>query len=94
MENFASLMRRAQLFQRLDSDPTKQEWYGGYMRGLRRAHHGEQSGTPAEHEQYMAMSGERQALGDGYRSGFAGVPVPMGEPVTTEERNSATITQK
>jgi len=50
------------------------------MRGLRRVHHGEQFGTQAEHDQYMAMSGERQALGDGYRSGFAGRAIPVIEP--------------
>lgn len=49
--------------------------YGaGYLRGLRRHYHGEKFGTAEEHETWLAMTGHRQEMGDGYRDGFAGQP--------------------
>jgi len=65
--------------------------YGaGYQRGLRRHYHGDNFGTTDEHESWMAISGARQAQGDGYRDGFAGLP-PNAEwsPKTTAERVDA-----
>ena len=74
MSNFASLMRRADTLRRVESDPIKSEWWVGYMRGLRRAHHGEQFGSQAEHDLWLSASESddptRCALGDGYRSGL------------------------
>ncbi|GJL55809.1 MAG: hypothetical protein NPIRA02_29410 [Nitrospirales bacterium] len=75
MKNFESLMNQARTFQQLEPDPQKQDWYVGYMRGLRRAYHGERFGTAEEHLVYMDMGGDRQALGDGYRAGYAGKPI-------------------
>lgn len=63
--------------------------YGaGYQRGLRRHHHGENFGTQAEHEQWLALTGHRQAMGDGYRDGFAGRPPSRrpGRPTTLAAR--------
>lgn len=62
--------------------------YGaGYQRGLRRHYHGQNFGTPAEHDTWMAMSGYRQEQGDGYRDGFAGLqPNPEWAPKTSAER--------
>lgn len=74
MSNFSSLLRRADTLRRLISDPIESEWWAGHMRGLRRAHHGEQFGTQAEHEMWLAASESsdpmRAALGRGYRSGL------------------------
>ena len=45
MSNFSSLMRRADTIRRFETDPLIETWWAGYMRGLRRAHHGETFGT-------------------------------------------------
>lgn len=50
------------------------EYGDGYRRGVRRHYHGEQFGTDSEHEQWLNLKDHQQALGDGYRDGFAGVP--------------------
>lgn len=74
MSNFQSLMRRADTLRRLESDPINESWWTGYMRGLRRAHHGERFGTTAEHEMWLSASEssdpKRAALGRGYRAGM------------------------
>lgn len=74
MSNFASLMRRADTLRRVESDPVRSEWWTGYMRGLRRAHHGERFGSEAEHEMWLAAEQSddphRAALGRGYRAGL------------------------
>ena len=74
MSAFASLMRRADMLQRVEPDPARAEWYAGYMRGLRRAHHGERFGTEAEHELWLSASEStdqmRAALGRGYLAGL------------------------
>lgn len=64
---FQALARRARL---LESD------YGaGYLRGLRRAYHGERFGTADEHALWsrMGLDGDhRVELGRGYRDGLSG----------------------
>ena len=50
------------------------EYGDGYRRGVRRHYPGEQFGTESEHEQWLNLKDHQQALGDGYRDGFAGVP--------------------
>lgn len=76
MSNFASLMRRADTLRRLSdgSNPFESDWWAGYMRGLRRAHHGEAFGTAAEHAMWMDAANssdpQRAALGRGYRAGL------------------------
>ena len=74
MSNFQSLMRRADTLRRLETDPIRAEWYVGYVRGLRRAHHGENFGTASEHEMWFDAAGSsdpmRAALGRGYRAGL------------------------
>ena len=73
MHDFASLMRRAEALRRGAPDP---EWWTGYVRGLRRAHHGEEFGTQAEHELLLLMlespDPQRAELGRGYRAGLTG----------------------
>lgn len=67
-------MRRADTLRRVESDPLRSEWWVGYMRGLRRAHHGERFGSQAEHEMWLAAADstdpKRSALGQGYRAGL------------------------
>lgn len=84
MSNFASLMRRADTLRRGENDPVKQDWWTGYMRGLRRAHHGAAFGTESEHQMWLSLgevangmnskqavlSASRAALGRGYRAGL------------------------
>ena len=74
MSNFVSLLRRADTLRRYEDDPVKSDWWAGYMRGLRRAHHGENFGTQAEHEMWLSASEsddtQRAALGRGYRAGL------------------------
>lgn len=75
MSNFAALMRRADTMRRLTSDALESDWWAGYMRGLRRAHHGERFGTEAEHQLWLSAAAStdpsRSALGLGYRAGLS-----------------------
>lgn len=80
MSDFASLLRRADTCRRIESEQggykaiLRAEWWAGYMRGLRRAHHGERFGTDAEHALWLSASEStdpsRAALGRGYRAGL------------------------
>ena len=74
MENFNSLMQRAETLRRLERDPIHGEWWAGYLRGLRRAHHGEKFGDADEHTKFLAAGDSddpsRAALGRGYRAGL------------------------
>lgn len=67
-------MRRADDMLRAESDPAKAEWWRGYVRGLRRAHHGERFGSEAEHATWLAAADSddplRAALGKGYAAGL------------------------
>jgi len=59
-----------------------QDYWAGYQRGLRRAHHGESFGTNDEHQQWLALANgddpDRQARGRGYRDGLRGEPSRSG----------------
>jgi len=48
-------------------------YWMGYLRGLRRGHHGAAFGTTAEHERWLWLLGSpsasRHAVGRGYRDG-------------------------
>ena len=74
MTPFTTLMRRADTLRRFESDPVRGAWWTGYMRGLRRAHHGQSFGTGAEHMLFMSAANSddatRAALGRGYRAGL------------------------
>lgn len=74
MSNYSSLLRRADTMRRHDDDPARAEWWAGYKRGLRRAHHGERFGSEAEHGLWLAAAdstdSQRAALGRGYRAGL------------------------
>ena len=68
-------MRRADTLRRLETEPVRQQWWAGYMRGLRRTHHGENFGTDTEHQLWLSATESddpmRAALGRGYRAGIA-----------------------
>jgi hypothetical protein len=78
---FQMLARRAKL---LTGD------YGaGYLRGLRRAHHGAHFGTADEHALWsrLGLNGDiRDELGRGYRDGLAGANAAprIGRPTVAE----------
>ena len=78
MRTFASLMRRADTLRRIETDPIKTDWWVGYMRGLRRSHHGENFGTKSEHELWLSAIDSPDeslaALGRGYRAGLTMEP--------------------
>lgn len=66
------------------------DYAAGYQRGLRRHHHGDNFGTLAEHEMWLAMSGHRQEQGDGYRDGCAGA-APRGFHGNLGNQNAAGV---
>lgn len=72
--SFQTLIRRADTCRRFEADPYRKEWWRGYMRGIRRAHHGERYGTEHDHELWLSFAGapdpSRDALGRGYRAGL------------------------
>lgn len=74
MRPHASLLRRADTLRRMTSNPVESAWWAGYMRGLRRAHHGEAFGTQAEHDLFLSAASsdnpQRAALGRGYLAGL------------------------
>lgn len=74
MTAFASLVRRADTMLRVEGDPIKAEWWRGYLRGLRRAHHGDRFGSATEHETFLAAADSddplRASLGRGYAAGL------------------------
>lgn len=71
---FRELMNYGGAMQRTTADPLQVDFWTGYMRGLRRAHHGRSFGTDAEHEQWLALRGDaneaRDMQGRGYRRGI------------------------
>ena len=62
---FRRAMLRADTFANLS--PNDAAYWTGFRRGLRRLHHGERFGTHAEHEQWIALDGDR---GRGYDDGL------------------------
>ena len=54
--------------------PEKEDYYAGYMRGLRRGFHGGGFGVDREHTRWMNLifntSIRKQASGQGYRDGL------------------------
>ena len=76
---FKNEMRRAEAARKNESDPLRDGYWMGYIRGLRRNYHGEKFGTEAEHKKWMALADDsadesRRQRGLGYRAGleFAG----------------------
>lgn len=71
---FEHEMARARTMQGLDTGGS--EYWTGYQRGLRRAYHGENFGTPKEHLLWLtAVNSDdtmRHQRGQGYRDGLKG----------------------
>ena len=74
----------------LDIENNRTDYWTGYIRGLRRAYHGQQFGTDAEHALWLSLSisddTSRSELGRGYRDGLAAEQTASPEPayVTNE----------
>jgi len=73
-QKFKSEMRRAETMRGL-SDPMMAEYWAGYIRGLRRAYHGEKFGTNDEHTKWLSAANSRdesrKQRGRGYKDGLA-----------------------
>jgi hypothetical protein len=87
---FRSEMRRAETMRKTNDDPMMSEYWAGYIRGLRRAYHGDKFGTAAEHKLWMAAfdgpDESRKQRGRGYRDGlaFGDISSRMGRPPVAE----------
>jgi hypothetical protein len=69
---FRSEMMKAQTFKTIELDPDRASYWVGYMRGLRRAYHGEKFGSADEHKKWMSLfyDSTRSEMGRGYRDGL------------------------
>lgn len=74
--DFQTNARAADTFRRLSQEPEEQDFWAGYVRGLRRNYHGENFGTADEHSLWMSAAGcddlSRKMRGLGYQTGFDG----------------------
>ncbi len=78
MKRFESEMVKAQSLARFEQDPLRADYWIGYQRGLRRAHHGEAFGTAEEHETWLSLVHDdlderRRQLGLGYLDGIKAI---------------------
>jgi len=91
--NFESEMRRADVMKK--AEPERAEYWAGYQRGLRRAHHGENFGDPGEHEKWLSLIDDedeaRRQRGEGYRDGLRGSSGTMGQPRKWAKTTKITI---
>lgn len=66
-------MRRAETMRKY-TEPERSEYWTGYIRGLRRAYHGEKFGNAAEHNFWMdaknSLDESRKQRGQGYCDGL------------------------
>lgn len=73
METFETLAHRCSSLSSVQ--PERADYWAGYHRGLRRAHHGEAYGTAEEHELWLSLASEedpsRRERGIGYQEGLA-----------------------
>jgi len=89
---FKSEMRRAEAMRRM-AEPMMGEYWAGYVRGLRRAYHGEKFGDLGEHEKWLSAANSRdesrKQRGRGYRDGLAfdEVSSKMGRPSISDEES-------
>lgn len=85
-QKFKSEMRRADTMRKTSSDPLRAEYWVGYIRGLRRGHHGESFGSESSHRQWLSMAESpdemRAQRGQGYADGlqFVEVASQVGRP--------------
>ena len=78
---FEREMHRAQAMSKTTTDPLKHDYWMGYQRGLRRRYHGENFGTPDEHQLWLTATGDasRDQRAAGYHDGYYG---PDAKPQT------------
>jgi hypothetical protein len=73
-QQFQSEMIRTETMRRLSTDPDQSDYYAGYIRGLRRAFHGEKFGTDEEHRLWCSLANDedesRKQRGLGYLAGL------------------------
>jgi len=73
-KHFQSEIRRAETLKRLADEPGQADYYAGYIRGLRRAFHGENFGTIEEHNKLCSLVNDedksRKQRGLGYLAGL------------------------
>ena len=90
-QKFKSEMRRAKTMQETSGDPMRSEYWAGYMRGLRRAYHGEDFGTEAENTRWLSCINDKdeqhKQRGQGYHDGlaFEEISSRMGRPPMSDE---------
>jgi hypothetical protein len=96
-QKFKSEMRRAEVMRGM-AEPMMAEYYAGYIRGLRRAYHGDDFGTLEEHDLWIeainSVDESRKQRGIGYRDGlaFGELSSRMGRPsISTEAMVSITL---
>ena len=78
---FESLMRKARTMQSLEPEPDRANFWKGFQQGLRRKFHGENFGTPEEHEKWLNLNDDtRRQLAIGYRLGFHYGEIPSDNP--------------
>lgn len=96
-QKFRSEMRRAKTMQELSDDPFRSDYWASYMRGLRRAYHGESFGTADEHKKWMSCINDNdeqhRQRGQGYRDGlaFAEISSSAGRPPLSAGEKSVSI---
>lgn len=90
--NSDQLLRRAHLFRRIETDPYRIEWWGGYIRGPHRTIHGSRFGTDEEHAVWLSLQDSpdplRAAAGAGYRAGLELSADMPGERETSPEMSA------
>ena len=73
-QRFQHELLRAQILEKYPPPPTTADYWAGYQRGLRRAYHGENFGTPEEHKLWLSLSSSddetRRERGYGYEAAF------------------------
>jgi hypothetical protein len=72
--SFKSEMMRAEQFRTL-IEQDRAEYWAGYIRGIRKAYHGENFGTAEEHALWLKAADDedetRKQRGEGYKAGLA-----------------------
>ncbi len=84
-KTFKTYKKEAEDLKRASSDPTSQDFYIGYIRGLMKHYHGDSFGDPQEHQAFLSRE---DARGAGYGVGLAGKSPDSG--LTTGELAQAT----
>lgn len=69
-QTFEHRMNRAKTMKMVE--PEKQDYWRGYIRGLRRTYHDESFGTLREHKLWLSAAGDeiREERSRGYRDGL------------------------